>query len=80
VKKSTRIYCLAAERERFEITASFYVNIGGNGGGGLVSSGRSFLLGACCRPFSEAFSEEITRIYCLADERERFEIPASFPG
>jgi hypothetical protein len=44
-----------------------------------VSSGRSFLLGACCRLLSEAFSEEITGIYCLAEERERFEIPASFP-
>jgi hypothetical protein len=37
-----------------------YINIRGNGGGGLVSSGRSFLLGTCCRLFSEAFSEEIS--------------------
>jgi hypothetical protein len=38
-------YSLFAERERFEVTASLHSNIGGNGGGGLVSSGRSFLLG-----------------------------------
>jgi hypothetical protein len=45
VKKSRGFITWLAERERFEIPASFHVNIGGNGGGGLVSSARSFLLG-----------------------------------
>jgi hypothetical protein len=50
-----------------------HVNIGGSGGGGLVSVVGVSCWGTCCRLFSEAFSEEITRIYCLARERERFE-------
>jgi hypothetical protein len=38
-----------------------------------------FCWGSCCPLHSEAFSEEFSLIYCLAEERERFEIAASFP-
>jgi hypothetical protein len=52
--------------------------IGGNGGGGLVSNGRSFLLGNLLPTFSEAFSEKVSLKYSLFADRKRLEFPASF--
>jgi hypothetical protein len=65
-KLLVEIYCFLKNGSDLKFRHLSHVNIGGNGGGGLVSSGRSFLLGTCCRLFSEAFSEEITRIQYLA--------------